>query len=68
MDRVKEFSWRKSSRCTNESNCVELARLHPETLGVRDTKRGIKGPVLAFSRDEFATFLKTIKEGGLDLR
>ncbi|TDC51283.1 DUF397 domain-containing protein [Actinomadura sp. KC345] len=60
-------SWRKSSRCTADANCVEIADSAPGALAVRDTKTGPDGPVLRFSRDEFATLFTRIKTGGLDL-
>ncbi|TDC94986.1 DUF397 domain-containing protein [Actinomadura sp. 7K507] len=59
--------WRKSSRCTADANCVEIADYTLGARAVRDTKTGPDGPVLTFSRDEFATFVASIKTGGLDL-
>ncbi|TDC68361.1 DUF397 domain-containing protein [Actinomadura sp. GC306] len=60
--------WRKSSRCTADANCVELAGHASDAVAVRDTKNGPDGPVLMFTRGEFAAFFATIKEGGADLR
>lgn len=61
-----ESSWRKSSACSNDSNCVEMARVQASTLGVRDSKNGTDGPVLAFSVAEFTDFLARIRAGALD--
>ena len=49
--------WIKSSKSgTNGGNCVEVARLDDETIGVRDSKNP-NGPVLRFSQAEWDAFL-----------
>lgn len=54
--------WRKSSYSgDNGGNCVEVARNLPGTVAVRDSKDPA-GPVLAFSRDEWAAFTVAIKD------
>ncbi|MFI0481520.1 DUF397 domain-containing protein [Actinomadura sp. 9N215] len=58
--------WQKSSYCMNESDCVELARLLPDTIGLRDSKRGQGGPVLAFSAPGFESLITRIKRGEFD--
>lgn len=46
---MKVTNWRKSSRITEGG------------VAVRDTKQLGEGPVLAFSREEWAGFLRTVK-------
>ncbi|TMQ91619.1 DUF397 domain-containing protein [Actinomadura soli] len=59
--------WQKSSYCMNASDCVELARLRPDTIGIRDSKQvQADGPVLAFSTPGFESLITRIKGGDLD--
>jgi len=51
-------AWRKSSHSGYNGNCVEVADLGP-TIGVRDSKNP-GGPVLQFTRSDWATFLARI--------
>lgn len=51
--------WRSSSHCNN-GNCVEVARLAGNLVGVRDNKNP-QGPVLTFSTGEWAAFLRHIR-------
>lgn len=52
--------WRKSSHSGgNMGDCVEVAHL-PGIVAVRDSKNPA-GPVLTFTRDEWRTFLNSIK-------
>ncbi|MEU5848313.1 DUF397 domain-containing protein [Saccharopolyspora shandongensis] len=56
--------WRKSSYSGNDGgNCVEVGAA-PGARGVRDSKLGESSPVLAFSRDAWASFLGKVKAGG----
>ncbi len=57
--------WRKSSWSSFNGNCVEVARIPGELVGVRDTKDGGAGPVLVFSGDAWRSFLGRVKAGNL---
>jgi len=61
--------WRKSSYSgTNGQNCVE-ARLAPSGEGaqVRDSKLGNDSPILTVTEDQWATFLRGLNAGELNL-
>ncbi|GIJ12606.1 DUF397 domain-containing protein [Micromonospora andamanensis] len=64
MDSVK---WFKSSRSGNNGSCVEVARLHKDAIGVRDTKAQGRGPILEFTQAEWAAFIDGAKHGEFDL-
>lgn len=53
--------WRKSNN-SGDTDCVEVA-LHTKLIGVRDTKDDGTGPVLAFSRDAWASFVSGVRVG-----
>lgn len=53
--------WRKSNN-SGDTGCVEVA-LNTEQIGVRDTKHQGKGPVLAFTRAAWASFVQGIRAG-----
>jgi hypothetical protein len=59
-----EFAqWRKSTYSAYNGNCVEVADLGVERIGVRDSKAGAGSPVLQFSRADWAAFLVSVKDG-----
>jgi Domain of unknown function (DUF397) len=63
---VTGTSWRRSSFSTYNGNCVEVGNLDIEIIGVRDTKHHGKGPILAFTQNEWSTFLNSVKAGEFD--
>jgi hypothetical protein len=55
--------WRKSTYSAYNGNCVEVADLGADRIGVRDSKAGAGSPVLQFSPAAWAAFLVSIKDG-----
>jgi hypothetical protein len=58
-------TFRKANGCSDKS-CVEVA-LTEGIVGVRDSKDRGRGPVLAFTESEWASFLAGAKSGEFDL-
>jgi hypothetical protein len=58
-------AFRKASECSDKT-CVEVA-ITADAIGVRDSKDKGRGPVLAFTPDEWASFLNGAKTGEFDL-
>ena len=54
--------WRKSSLSTAHGQCVEIARLGKNEVGVRDSKRPEAGH-LTLSRSAFEEFLAAVAGG-----
>lgn len=58
------MNWRKSSYShlggTDQGNCVELGGTQ-DAVCIRDTKQQGRGPILTFSRGEFARLVNGIK-------
>jgi hypothetical protein len=59
--------WRKSSYSGDGNSCIELGAARPgashvsPTIGVRDSKRDGRGPVLQFSPSAWREFLSRVK-------
>ncbi|MFJ1746358.1 DUF397 domain-containing protein [Streptomyces sp. NPDC088116] len=58
--------WRSSSYSTNGGNCVEIADGLTGVVPVRDSKAP-HGPHLTFPHDAFASFVRALRRGGLDV-
>jgi hypothetical protein len=56
--------WIKASMSGDTDNCVEMRRAG-DLVEVRDSKHP-DGPVLGYTRDEFAAWLDGAKKGELD--
>ena len=63
---VRRASFRKSGFSQLNGNCVEIGRLQPDRIGIRDTKDGGTGPVLIFTAAEWDAFVAGAKEGHFD--
>jgi Domain of unknown function (DUF397) len=63
---VNRAPWRKSTFSNMNGSCVEVSRLLPDRIGVRDTKDSGAGPVLIFTGAEWAAFIAGAKEGQFD--
>lgn len=63
VDRPPVLQWRTSSFSDdNGGQCVEVA-FDGDAVLVRDTKQQGRGPVLAFTRREWAAFLAGARDG-----
>jgi len=57
--------WRKSSWSSYNGNCVAVARLHGELVGVRDTKEEGFEKVLVFDGAAWSSFIDSVKGGSV---
>ncbi|WP_082802089.1 DUF397 domain-containing protein [Herbidospora cretacea] len=57
--------WKKSSWSAN-GNCVEVAQLGTDRVGVRDSK-DVQGSPLVFTSEEWRAFVGGVKDGEFDL-
>lgn len=55
-------NWRKARRSEPNMNCVEVGSAKTGTVGVRDTKAHGTGPVLQFTRTEWAAFTTRLRD------
>jgi len=60
-----ESHWIKSSLSFSNGNCVEVASLPADEIGVRDSKN-ITGPVLRFTPAEWHAFIGGVRNGEFD--
>ncbi len=58
--------WRKSSFSYLHGDCVEIAPLLADRIGIRDTKDNESGAVLIFTDAEWDAFIAGAKEGQFD--
>ena len=58
-------SWVKSSLSFSNGNCVEVATLSDDEIGVRNS-RDAQGAVLRFTSDEWHAFLGGVRNGEFD--
>jgi hypothetical protein len=59
------LAWQKSTHSTGNGNCVEVAALPDDNLGIRDSKDKT-GPMLRFSSSEWRAFVAGVKDGDFD--
>lgn len=57
--------WRKSRASNPSGNCVEMARLTPGVIAIRNS-RDPDGPALVYTRAEIDAFIRGIKDGDFD--
>ncbi|WP_327111714.1 DUF397 domain-containing protein [Nocardia sp. NBC_01730] len=57
--------WFKSTRSGGAKECVEVAFLDEDMVGVRDSKNPT-GPALVFTPDEWAAFTTGVVDGEFD--
>jgi hypothetical protein len=60
-------NWRKSSRSMTNGNCVEVAGLAGEFIGVRDSVNP-RGTVLGFTQGGWDAFVGGVRNGNFDRR
>jgi hypothetical protein len=63
---VAQVSWRKSTFSNLNGSCIEIGRVLPDRIGIRDTKDNGTGPVLVFTGPELDAFIAAAKAGEFD--
>jgi hypothetical protein len=66
QSQVSGAYWQKSTFSNMNGSCVEIGRLLPDRIGVRDTKDNGTGPVLVFTEAEWSAFISGAKNGQFD--
>ncbi|OXR46177.1 hypothetical protein B7C42_01142 [Nocardia cerradoensis] len=64
-DRLAEAQWFKSTHSSGNSECVEVAFLDHDMVGVRDSKNP-SGPALIFTPGEWNAFVGGARSGAFD--
>lgn len=62
---LSNAKWFKSSRSGGDKNCVEVAFLSNDLVGVRDSKNR-SGPALLFTSAEWLAFTTAASRGAFD--
>nr|WP_131764668.1 MULTISPECIES: DUF397 domain-containing protein [Protofrankia] len=62
---LPQVTWKKSRRSNSQGNCVEMARLSPEVIAVRNS-RDPNGPALIYTRAEIEALVLGAKDGDFD--
>ncbi len=63
---IERANWQRSSFVDVNGVCLEVARLSPRRIGVRDAKDHGSGPVLVFTNKEWDAFIRGAKNGQFD--
>lgn len=58
-----QAEWRKSTWSASNGNCVEVATLRHDLVGVRDSKEAGQGTVLVFDGATWRSFIENVKDG-----
>ena len=64
-DPLANATWRTSSRSATQGDCVEIAQTSTVT-GIRDSKNPTRGRLI-LTTAQWTSFLRQVKNGGLDL-
>jgi predicted secreted Zn-dependent protease len=62
-DNLGELSWRIARKC-NSGHCVAVAA-QGDQIVIASSKH-LDGPVIAYSREEWVTFLEGVRQGDFD--